>query len=762
MTKSLCIDRYVHCACAALVLFLLSGCGIGQGVTHPHSVDSSDQAAAVLVSATATPWATIAAQLQPNLSLTSAQALAEVAPVTQSATQATASSLGATLAIGLLGHGAMPASGASGPAIPSTPAPPAGSLPSATILNATPPLDPMLKYLSGAALFQFVQLLNTELTSNVQQNDMVPYVVRLKITVFPYQENLPYDLYSDIAFFNTKKAVNDNEKSAKQPETCMLKKPHLLPKVIPLLVTDDIERATGAAVSETARGLALALTALTPTVGAAAAFNTAIQKLNTISGQNFASNLTVGRTTDNTLAVRIGAPYQQTAGRALVSRNYEVALILLVPKCTRKTADTQHVVRIYMQNKFLNAINGKPLKSRSEAKVIHEASKAINYSLFYVPGARNAWDNESILTRTQTIRDLFNYVQTDHWDYFSRTFENFPCAKKEQKKPEYCVTQENTSQKTPTKPGTSNPATKIGVSKSNSIGPRNICDNDITDKKDNCPNLGDAETAWVSLASLLKDSKTKSAVVYLPPLRAPVKHNDEETSIMDGNIGRLTVLDDGKQFALVQIATHVTQIAGKVTATLHLVICNKKSPACKTPSVNLVSDKTAMDPVTGILTFQFASPKSIGLSGINNQKSFLLVRSIGSSNLGSSDSETPPWTQVKFPISYLLTKASPSAPSVTVSAATKYVVESAGGGTVGISIHDPKNATYTVTADGGQIIGTSAGKLVGTGVSLPANTAANIKLQNLVPGIPLTIKAKGAKGSGSTGAASVMLIVEKS
>ena len=292
------------------------GCVVLASCSGDWPITSRDQAAGTMISATAIPWRQVAASMQPNFSLTADGAALLVAPVTQEGSFATLQALGVSASAGaLLGPFHAPSTGASAvttPAsVPNEQAPtgnPTGAvLPTPSTPNTGFAIDPMLRYRAANALFQDVQMLNADLTSSFVNEHYVPYLVKLKLSVTPYRSNLPYDLFARISFF---KPLCTNERTALErpdPESGCSKK---LPIVVPLIVTDDIERAASSTAAESATQLAAALSILAPYAQASGSVNSLRQTLESISGQNFDSLLTVGRASPNTVIARIGAAYQ--------------------------------------------------------------------------------------------------------------------------------------------------------------------------------------------------------------------------------------------------------------------------------------------------------------------------------------------------------------------------------------------------------------------------------------------------------------------
>jgi hypothetical protein len=181
----------------------------------------------------------------------------------------------------------------------------AGAVPTGT--------DALLRYQAATALFQEVQLLNRYTQSAAIREDYQPYVVRLQVSVLPHLRNAPYDTYSTLSFFMPGEYAEP-------------------PVIVPLLVTDSLERALRAQSADQVRQLSLAAAALqggVPTEADLAVFD---EKLRTVLGQDFNSLLTVARVSDNTIRVRLGAMHQGSSKYALTARTHNITVLLLAKK----------------------------------------------------------------------------------------------------------------------------------------------------------------------------------------------------------------------------------------------------------------------------------------------------------------------------------------------------------------------------------------------------------------------------------------------
>jgi hypothetical protein len=143
-------------------------------LTQSDTVSSRDEAAGVTLYADATRWGQIGSSLQPSFSLSAASAVQDVLPITQQDQSETLNAVGTALGISSA-FGPFKAPAGTGSTIQTRPATlpaatpptgiPAGGTMPASSPSFTPGVDPNLTYDGAAALYEAVQLLNTDLSS---------------------------------------------------------------------------------------------------------------------------------------------------------------------------------------------------------------------------------------------------------------------------------------------------------------------------------------------------------------------------------------------------------------------------------------------------------------------------------------------------------------------------------------------------------------------------------------------------------------------
>ena len=148
---------------------------------------------------------------------------------------------------------------------PTAGTPTAASLPGGgSVTGATLGQEPLLKFWTAAALYQEVQLLNRYVQDAAIPEGFTAYVVRLQVSLLPWARNEPYDAYADISFF---RGDFCHENRIEETPKCDGQTSQNEVRILPLLVTDDIEAALEARSYDRIRQLALALSAVFKGVG---------------------------------------------------------------------------------------------------------------------------------------------------------------------------------------------------------------------------------------------------------------------------------------------------------------------------------------------------------------------------------------------------------------------------------------------------------------------------------------------------------------
>ena len=753
---------------------LLGGCG----TTTQAGPESRDQAAGVLLNSSAVTWQDIATNLQPNFQITGTTALQQIAPVTQ---EVQLSGLNATSVSAVIGALAGPTGNATNTTVTAVPNPQAptgiptgATLPTAPIPNTSFGIDPMLQYRAALALFQYVQELNSDLTSSTFTEYYVPYVVRLKITVVPYRQNLPYDLFARVSFF-TPTNCELSAKTARTiiaPDACL----HDQPIVVPLLVTDDIERAASTAAAESARQLALALQILSPYAQGTASGNSVKQQYQSLSGEDYDSLLTVGRDNDNTLLVRIGAAYQAVGAsqkgddssrqntRSLIGQNYDISTIILVPKDYFKNRGSNSLgLEVLMNSDFLDTYTGKKLPSRSHEQTVEEFDEAIvDAGLPDWYWYKSVWAPASPKDRYEIANMLIQQVSAGNFAGFVATL---------------CQWKTDTAPQANASPGVLSPPSLN----------RQSCVSDD-------PEAFDAKWLWTRLAAMTPDSAYMSSSVDLPLVKDVVIPKQG-----------VTVYDDGKTGMQVQLATKNRSIGQKLVATLTLTGTKAAPPAARaTPpahgiappaakakvvavvmqsvktsfTISLLSKSSSFDQTTGVLTFQFPSAAQSGVTGISDTGNTLEIATQNCDDYENRDSRIVSCSQLHnsqptprdadvgeksltFNVGYVTAPgASGPVPGIALASGAKQIAESNGTGTV--VVYFPKWGTEdsaVLTVDGASVTSATGGTLSNGQVTMKSASSLTLGLINLAPGVPVTVQAEGKQGASSTGKTSLVLDV---
>lgn len=204
--------------------------------------------------------------------------------------------------------------------------------------------DAMMEYWTANGLYQEVQIMNRVMRDAVIPQGFRPYLVRLQISLIPRRRHQPYDAYTTLSFFSP-----DPEAPATKGAgaTAMAALPEVSfraadpsgassggtgPVVLPLLVTDNLESSLQHRSSEETTRLALSLLALPGDFATKLSADMFSQQFQgQVAGRDLNALLTVARMSQNTLRVRIGAMAESTADYAMVPRNHNVTLLLMVP-----------------------------------------------------------------------------------------------------------------------------------------------------------------------------------------------------------------------------------------------------------------------------------------------------------------------------------------------------------------------------------------------------------------------------------------------
>ncbi|MFT5049913.1 MAG: hypothetical protein ACI8QZ_001306 [Chlamydiales bacterium] len=245
--------------------------------------------------------------------------------------------------------------------------------------------DAMMRYAAATSLYQEVQLLNRYVRDAAIPTGFRPYVVRLQISLMPRRRHQPYDTYSTLSFFTNPGATATSDSGLSDPTapkgrgaevqvpgTTLRGGDDLLqadqdlqaPRVLPLLVSDNLESSLESKSSQVIRALKLSLTGLWDQSGANLG-SSGVRSGSTddVVGRDLNSLLTVARVSENTLRVRLGAVQAATTDYAMVPRNHNITLLLMVPEAAGA------VIRVVGKTELVDTTDGTELGGTSAKQI---------------------------------------------------------------------------------------------------------------------------------------------------------------------------------------------------------------------------------------------------------------------------------------------------------------------------------------------------------------------------------------------------------
>ena len=435
--------------CISVAAIGLSSCGNYTTLHEPVTVDHVGEAGTVLLSVNSTiPWSEAEAELDPKFTLVSGDAaLEKVVRTTAALRRQVLDAFGIGLGIGLEQTGTTatetktmsektetgdPDNTASqdqavtterttsevferkpgvAPDAPST-APSGPALPQQIDGGDATGVDPFLEYKAAQSLYQYVKLLNAEVRNAAVRKGYVPHVVMLKLTPMLYRRDLSYDIHSTISFFHANQASPPGGR---------------LPYVVPILATDNLERAIKSSAVEVSRQFGVALNALISGTGANLNLDKLNRNLQAIEASDFNSLLTVGRLTDNSLYIRLGAANQATARFAAVGKTYDIATLVLVPQeyySTKKDCNTQGedpkapTLSIISHTDLRNAFTGEQLDQVPQNIQIKKYDESLRSVLKTGKDAWSTWKDKTPDEKIKSVNNLASMVQQSKWKGF--------------------------------------------------------------------------------------------------------------------------------------------------------------------------------------------------------------------------------------------------------------------------------------------------------------------------------------------------------
>lgn len=297
------------------------------------------------------PWKDISRALEPKHNLTTKDARDLAATTTQVQVSEFLSTFAAGLGIGLpvnnktttttIGPSGQETTGTlmQGPGtVPAASGQPAN--PAATVTTPdfakpafAPGVDAITLLTAGTSIYQLAQILDNQISKGFLSADKYSaHLVTFQVNLQPKRRALPFDAYVDLSLLPGKWAeAIDASKEAHASSDGL---PPV--NVYPLIITDAIETANVGRSIEAIRQAALQLSGLVGAVGVNASTGGGTKQFDSFVGLDKNSLVTVGRVSDHTVRIRLGAENAGTTALALVPRTYNVSLVVL----TRKGVNT--------------------------------------------------------------------------------------------------------------------------------------------------------------------------------------------------------------------------------------------------------------------------------------------------------------------------------------------------------------------------------------------------------------------------------------
>ena len=278
-------------------------------------------------------------------------------------------------------------------------------------------INPLLEYKAAQSLFHAVKLLNAEVRNAAVRKGYVPHIVMLKLTPMLYRRNLAYDIHTKVSFWEGSGSPPHHPFEKKISDKCDTQKKKL-PHVIPILATDNLERAINSRALEITRQIGLALDAQFEGIGAALDFEKLNRNLNAIEANDFNSLLTVGRLTDNSIYIRLGAANQATARYALIGKTYDIATLILVPQEYYDSAEEGTYLAVISHTEFRNTENGELFKNLPEKISIETIDQSFRSVLLSKPKMLDAWKRKCKDQKFEIAAKLIGGIQSNNWYEF--------------------------------------------------------------------------------------------------------------------------------------------------------------------------------------------------------------------------------------------------------------------------------------------------------------------------------------------------------
>ncbi len=210
---------------------------------------------------------------------------------------------------------------------------PASSLNIADALGLS--VDPLLRTDAQNALFFHIQSLNTALDGNIAGPDQTPYLIKAQISVQPFARDIPYDVYTEIFI------ESDRKSTGLQNEL----------RIVPLLVSDNVQRSSERNLANAARQLEASVDALIAGKGIGIGRNQIRQQLRDLQAYELNTAFMVGQNDRTSFTVRMGAPKSPSGRFQMSARTYTATFLVIEGSESKNPEGSENESE---ENKMLN------------------------------------------------------------------------------------------------------------------------------------------------------------------------------------------------------------------------------------------------------------------------------------------------------------------------------------------------------------------------------------------------------------------------
>lgn len=359
----------------------LAACQSTPPLSDGRRVDSSEEVGNIYVSAyPAIPWSAVAAKLEPKNNLTTAEARAMAAVTTQSQVSQFLSTFAAGLAVGLPNRSSLTTTTLAADGTTTTTGtrtrgtgtvPAASGVRDATVSDAslqadlskavpTLGIDASTQLTVGSAIYQLAQILDNQISQAITPKGYQAHLLTFQINLQPAGRNLPYDAYVNVTLMPA-----DWDMSSRFSKQIASDSAALAPVIVyPLVISDAMESSSVARSVEIMRQAALALSGVIGNVGVNAGLQGASDNLQSLLGSDRNSLVTVGRISEHSIRIRLGAQYQGSRRLALVPRTHNVSVVVFTREDLQVRANDIERLSVITKTSFVDADLGTVPESR--------------------------------------------------------------------------------------------------------------------------------------------------------------------------------------------------------------------------------------------------------------------------------------------------------------------------------------------------------------------------------------------------------------